>query len=110
MNLRDAAAVVEPLVAEAGALTLGWFRTPVDAADKGSPHGFDPVTAADQAAEAFLRERLSEAFPDHQIIGEEGGASGPADASARWIIDPSDGTKAFITGLPAWGVLVGLVV
>jgi myo-inositol-1(or 4)-monophosphatase len=67
------------------------------------------VTEADRAVEAHLRAGIAAAFPGDRIVGEEGGTSGPDDATAWWIIDPIDGTKAFVTGVPAWATLVGLV-
>jgi histidinol phosphatase-like enzyme (inositol monophosphatase family) len=76
--------------------------------DKGVT-GFDPVTAFDRAIEAALRNAISSRFPDHRIWGEEEGWSGPA-SGPEWSIDPVDGTRALICGLPSWSVLVGLIV
>lgn len=109
LHLAEADLVVRGLLPEAGRLALEWFRTGVVADDKGSAVGYDPVTEADRAVEAHLRAGLAAAFPTHRIVGEEGGTTGPADAPASWVIDPIDGTKAFVTGVPAWGTLVGLV-
>jgi histidinol phosphatase-like enzyme (inositol monophosphatase family) len=67
-----------------------------------------PVTAADRGAEKLLRERLAQKFPGHGIIGEEFGRERP-DAEFVWVLDPIDGTKAFITGLPLWGTLIALL-
>jgi len=69
--------------------------------------GFDPVTEADRAAEAAIRALISERFPDHGIMGEEYGGEG-LDQDHVWVIDPIDGTRAFISGLPVWGTLIGL--
>jgi histidinol-phosphatase len=105
--------VVDALIPRAGTLALRWFRAdPADLvmADKGGATGFDPVTEADRAVEEFLRAELGRRFPADQIIGEEQGATGPSGADRRWIIDPIDGTKAFVTGVPAWGILLGLMV
>lgn len=102
-------AVVDPLIEQAGALALRCFRTALAADDKGGVHGYDPVTEADRGIEDLVRAGLHAAFPDHQVIGEERGTSGPADASHRWLIDPIDGTKAFVSGSPLWGILLGLV-
>ncbi|MCK6555955.1 inositol monophosphatase family protein [Candidatus Binatia bacterium] len=110
VDLAAAAAAIEPLLAEAGALTLRWFRTPVQIDDKGGAHGYDPVTEADRAVETLLRDGLTARFPEHAIVGEEHGKSGPPDARVRWIIDPIDGTRAFVSGIPEWGILVGLTV
>lgn len=69
--------------------------------------GFDPVTEADKAAETAIRARIMEAFPDHGIAGEEE-EDYQRDAEYCWVIDPIDGTRAFISGLPGWGTLIGL--
>lgn len=86
--------------------TLGRFRKPIDITNKLN-EGFDPVTEADKAAEQIIRKAILERFGDHGILGEEFGATNP-DADYQWIIDPIDGTKAFISGLPSWGTLIGL--
>lgn len=106
--LSTAAATVASLLDQAGGIALRCFRTEFDIDDKGGAFGYDPVTAADRAIEALLRTGLAARFPEHAIIGEEHGRSGPDDAPATWIIDPIDGTRAFISGLAEWGVLVGL--
>jgi len=110
VDVAAAAAVIEPLLAEAGTLALRWFRAPVRIDDKGGARGYDPVTEADRAVETLLRTGLTAHFPAHAITGEEHGSSGPANARARWIIDPIDGTRAFVSGIPEWGILVGLLV
>ncbi len=69
--------------------------------------GFDPVTAADKAAEQAIRAAIAGAYPDHAIEGEEYGLTGVSPW--RWIIDPIDGTRAFMMGMLSWGVLIGLV-
>jgi histidinol-phosphatase len=66
-----------------------------------------PVTAADRAAEAFLRNRIINAFPDDAFLGEEYGEK-PGDSGFRWIVDPIDGTRNFMRGMPLWGTLVGV--
>lgn len=75
--------------------------------DNKSPDGFDPVTEADRAAEAAIRNQIRERFPAHGILGEEHGADG-LDNDHLWVLDPIDGTRAFISGLPLWGTLIGL--
>ncbi len=67
-----------------------------------------PVTAADRGAEAVMRELITARFPDHGIIGEEHGNHHP-DAEWVWVLDPIDGTKSFITGVPLWTTLIGLL-
>ncbi len=68
---------------------------------------FDPVTAADRGAEKAIRTLLAESFPDHGMHGEEFGLTHP-DARYRWVVDPIDGTAAFIMGWPMWGTLIAL--
>jgi len=76
--------------------------------DNKSATGFDPVTEADRAAERALRAAIEARFPQHGIWGEEYGVVRP-DAAVRWSLDPVDGTRALICGLPSWAVLVGLL-
>ena len=64
------------------------------------------VTPADREIEALLRERIAEAYPGHAVLGEEQGADGAADAEARWIVDPIDGTHNFMRGVPIWATLI----
>jgi myo-inositol-1(or 4)-monophosphatase len=101
-------AVALPIVEAAGRLALAYFRRPIEVENKLGPGVFDPVTAADRDVEALIRERLGLAFPDSAIVGEEDGLT-PGGSRWSWIIDPIDGTRAFISGVPAWGVLVGLL-
>jgi histidinol phosphatase-like enzyme (inositol monophosphatase family) len=101
--------VVNPLMVEAGHIAMRWFRAPVPVENKGGPAGFDPVTEADRTIESYLRRQLTRLFPDTEIIGEEAGATGPS-GRVKWMIDPIDGTKAYLSGLPLWGILLGLMV
>jgi len=96
------------LASEAAGETLPRFRTAAKVSNK-EAGGFDPVTEADREAERVLRALILAEFPDHGILGEEHGSE---NASSRhiWVIDPIDGTRAFISGLPVWGTLVGLTV
>jgi myo-inositol-1(or 4)-monophosphatase len=89
----------------AGQLTLGYFQTGVRPEFKDDD---TPVTVADQKAEALIRDRITEHFPGHAIVGEEYGAADFEGASHRWFIDPIDGTKAFVRGVPMYAVLIGL--
>ena len=68
---------------------------------------FDPVTEADQGAERAIRALIEERFPDHSIHGEEYGIK-KTDSPFEWVLDPVDGTRAFISGLPTWGTLIAL--
>lgn len=88
--------------------TLKYFRKDFEVANK-LEGAFDPVTIADRAAEEVIRAMIEKAFPDHGIIGEEYGVTN-AQSSVQWVIDPIDGTRAFISGLPLWGTLIGLYV
>src|SRR5262245_46092241 len=69
--------------------------------------GFDPVTEADKGAERAIRALIAKRYPDHDVIGEEYGEDHPAREFV-WVLDPVDGTRAFISGLPLWCVLIGL--
>ncbi|MEM6414383.1 MAG: inositol monophosphatase family protein [Pseudomonadota bacterium] len=85
--------------------TLPLFRSDLTVDNK-SASAFDPVTDADRQAEQILRQEIEKQFPNHGIVGEEFGSKN-ADASLRWVLDPIDGTKAFITGIPTWTTLIG---
>jgi histidinol-phosphatase len=87
----------------AGALALRYFRSDVRVMRKADQ---TPVTQADQEAEAAIVERLRPAFPDVGFLGEEFGAQG--SQSRRWIVDPIDGTKNFVRGIPYWATLIAL--
>jgi histidinol phosphatase-like enzyme (inositol monophosphatase family) len=91
----------------AGAAILPLFRADHGLEDKGKAGSFDPVTAADRGAEAAIRQAIAARFPDHGVIGEEYGEDRP-DAEFVWVLDPIDGTRAFIAGLPLWCTLIGL--
>jgi histidinol phosphatase-like enzyme (inositol monophosphatase family) len=91
----------------AAAKTLAGFRSAL-AVDNKLEGGFDPVTAADRDAEIAIRAILSARFPDHGIIGEEWDPKASA-GEFDWIVDPIDGTRAFISGVPVWGTLIGLL-
>ncbi len=71
---------------------------------------FTPVTESDRAVEQAIRERLADAHPDDQVIGEEYGGSDPVGDGRRWIIDPIDGTKSYMRRMPTWSTLVALVI
>jgi len=92
---------------QAGQLTLGYFRNSVRIDFKDDE---TPVTVADRKAEELIRARINARYPHHAIVGEEYGDSGAAKASHRWFIDPIDGTKSFVRGVPLYGVLIGLEV
>jgi myo-inositol-1(or 4)-monophosphatase len=85
---------------------LPLFRRPL-AVDNKVKTGFDPVTEADRAAERVIRKLIEENYPDHGIIGEEYGEK-PSKSGYNWILDPIDGTRAFVVGLPTWATLIAL--
>ncbi len=78
------------------------------AVDNKAAEGFDPVTAGDRAAEEALRALINATYPAHGIMGEEFGNEN-LGAEHVWVLDPIDGTRAFISGLPVWGTLIGLL-
>ena len=89
---------------QAGKITLEYFQT-----DTAVEHKSDasPVTLADRRAEEKLRERIQHVFPDHGILGEEFGEIA-GHTPYRWVLDPLDGTRSFIQGVPLYGVMMGL--
>jgi myo-inositol-1(or 4)-monophosphatase len=107
MTAIDFASFVDQLASVSGETILPFFRTAL-AVDNKKTGGFDPVTAADRAAEQAMRALIAKNFPGHGIIGEEYGAE-RTDAEYVWVLDPIDGTKSFIAGMPAWGTLIGLM-
>jgi myo-inositol-1(or 4)-monophosphatase len=107
MTAIDFAAFVDELATVSGETILPFFRTSLGIENKDHKGGFDPVTAADRSAEAAMRTLIRRTFPEHGIIGEEFGSERP-DAEFVWVLDPIDGTKSFICGMPAWGTLIAL--
>ena len=97
----------EHLADVADAISRPFFRS-ADTAVR-AKHDGTPVTEADEAIERALREQIASAYPNHDILGEEEGAT-EKGASSRWIIDPIDGTKNFSWGIPVWGTLIALEV
>lgn len=108
IDAADFEAFALELAAAAAAVTLPLFRADdVGEEDKGGAAGFDPVTRADRDAEAAIRRLIAARHPDHGVIGEEYGEDRP-DAEWTWVLDPVDGTRAFIAGLPLWTTLIAL--
>ncbi|GJE60838.1 histidinol-phosphatase [Methylobacterium trifolii] len=108
MSVVELGRFMDDLAEASGRAILPFFRTQVGLDDKargGAP--FDPVTEADRAAEVVLRSLIRQTFPAHGILGEEFGAE-RLEAECVWVLDPIDGTRAFIAGLPTWGTLIGL--
>ena len=106
MTAIDFSAFVSELASLSGETILPFFRTALSVTDKGNGQ-FDPVTAADHAAENAMRALIRQTFPEHGVIGEEFGSDRP-DAEYVWVLDPIDGTKSFMAGMPAWGTLIAL--
>ncbi len=107
MNLESLHTFAVELAYRAGRITLGYFNTGLRPDYKPDD---TPVTAADRAAEQFIRAEIEKHYPTHAILGEEFGESAPSASQSafRWIIDPIDGTKSFMRGVPLYGVLIGL--
>jgi len=106
-DLSGLLAFVDELADAAADSIMPHFRAAAAVENKDAA-GFDPVTVADRAAEAAMRRLIAATYPDHGIVGEELGNE-RADADHVWVLDPIDGTRAFITGLPVWGTLIGLL-
>lgn len=88
--------------------TLPRFRQQLLVEAKSDPgQEFDPVTEADRQAEIVMRNLIGSEYPDHAILGEEFGSSGAG--AMKWVIDPIDGTKPYLCGIPVWGTLIGLL-
>jgi histidinol phosphatase-like enzyme (inositol monophosphatase family) len=104
-------AALDPFLIElnrvSGDVILPLFRAENGLENKDRSGGFDPVTRADREAEAVIRRAIAAHFPTHGVIGEEYGEDRP-DAEFVWVLDPIDGTRAFIAGLPVWTTLIGL--
>lgn len=105
-ELKKYIAFAEGLADAARAQTLPRFRKGIDVANKAGS-SFDPVTEADRESERVQRELIAKTYPEHGIIGEEFGASG-ADRPWRWVLDPIDGTRAFVCGITTWTTLIAL--
>lgn len=91
----------------AAEVTLRYFRSDMEVENKAGEHAFDPVTQADRQAELAIRASLQDEFPDIGFHGEEHDAI-VGDSGLTWVVDPIDGTRAFMSGMPLWGTLIGL--
>ena len=94
------------LAAQAGQATLPFFRADLEVENKLTDGRFDPVTEADRQAETIIRRGIQKTFPEHGVLGEEFGYS--QGNGLTWVIDPIDGTRAFMSGMLHWGVLLAL--
>lgn len=105
LDSNDICAVLQEAAEVAKSETMPHFRTQMSVDNKYDV-GFDPVTCADINAEKAIRAVIAAHFPDHAIIGEEAEAK-DTGSDFSWIIDPIDGTRSFISGVPLWGTLIG---
>ncbi|PZU84356.1 MAG: histidinol-phosphatase [Chelatococcus sp.] len=108
MSAVDFGAFVADLATQSGQAILPFFRAHHAAEDKSAGGVFDPVTEADKAGESVMRHLIKRQFPAHGVLGEEFGNEN-IDAEYVWVLDPIDGTRAFISGIPVWGTLIGLM-
>jgi histidinol phosphatase-like enzyme (inositol monophosphatase family) len=108
MTALDSATIefAHALADAAGEIIRPYFRQRIDVIDKGKS-AFDPVTEADRGAEAALRAIIARECPQDAILGEEHGYR-PGTSGRTWVLDPIDGTRAFITGRHTWGTLIAL--
>lgn len=106
VNLNDLLSVAIEAAYLGGRKTLAFFNTGVPVEKKGDN---TPVTRADRECEQLIREMVAKRFPTHTLVGEEWGTTA-GDPEYKWIIDPIDGTKSFIHGVPLYGVLIGVEV
>ncbi|MBN1303760.1 MAG: histidinol phosphate phosphatase [Anaerolineales bacterium] len=106
MNYRPYLDFATNLAYKAGRITLGYYQTGIRPEFKPDD---TPVTAADRAVEEYIRGQIERVYPGHAILGEEFGSSDKQNMF-RWIIDPIDGTKTFMRGVPLYAVLIGLEV
>ena len=97
----------EALADIAAARSVPLFRSAGLISDNKSETGFDPVTQADRDAEAAMRAHLAKARPEDAVLGEEFGPT-PGTSGLTWVLDPIDGTRAFLSGATSWGTLIGL--
>jgi len=104
-SLRDYLSFATETAFLAGRLTLGYYQTGVRTDFKADD---TPVTVADRGAEELIRSRIETKYPRHAILGEEYGTKRGDDDSHRWLIDPIDGTKSFVRGVPLYSVNIGL--
>ena len=105
-ELNEAAAFAGRLADEAGAVALRYYRQPVTVETKADA---SPVTRADREAERAMRTLIEASYPEDGIVGEEHGRE-RAGAGRQWVLDPIDGTRSFVTGVPLFGTLIALAV
>lgn len=106
--MKQLLAFAHELADGSGAAILPHFRRRIAVDNKAGDGGYDPVTIADRAAERRIAQAIRQRYPEHGLVGEEYGTIN-AGARWRWIVDPIDGTRAFVMGSPLWGTLIGLM-
>ncbi|MDO8422187.1 MAG: histidinol-phosphatase [Parvibaculum sp.] len=106
-EIDDLTAFAHRLADAAAEVTLPHFRSGIAVDNKRGDFKFDPVTAADRDAEAAIRALINAEYPSHGIYGEEHGRE-KGSSENYWVIDPIDGTRSFIAGVPLWGTLIAL--
>ena len=106
-EISDLTAFAEELADLSGRTILPHFRQQIAVVNKHETGGFDPVTAADREAEDEIRKRIRLRYPAHGVMGEEHGFE-KGTAPLTWVIDPIDGTRAFVCGMAQWGTLIAL--
>jgi myo-inositol-1(or 4)-monophosphatase len=106
-DLQELASFAEELAHVAGQTILPYFRRPIEVENKLGDGGFDPVTEADRAAEEAISACIKARYPDHGILGEEYGKTA-GRSPLTWVLDPIDGTRAFMCGMAQWGTLIAL--
>jgi myo-inositol-1(or 4)-monophosphatase len=107
-TLEELTIFIDQLADAAAIVTLKYFRKRISVDDKVKNGVFDPVTEGDRGAEAAIRSLIEKQYPEHGIIGEEFGIK-ESISDFTWVLDPIDGTRAFISGLPTWGTLIALL-
>ena len=107
MDIEEIKSTAHALADAARAAVLPFFRARDLAADNKAGQGFDPVTEGDRATERAMRAVLTEMRPQDAILGEEFGHKEGA-SGLTWVLDPIDGTRAFMSGAPTWGVLIAV--
>jgi myo-inositol-1(or 4)-monophosphatase len=106
--IEELARFAHRLADASGEVIRPWFRISLEVTDKGTGRaGFDPVTEADREGEMALRRLIKATYPTHGVLGEEHGRE-PGTDPLTWVLDPIDGTRAFICGMPQWGTLIAL--
>lgn len=101
-SFKDLLTLAHDLADQSGAVIRPQFRRQLAVDNKAGRNAFDPVTKADQAAERAILKTLKARVPSHGVVGEEYGSIRP-DSPYQWVIDPIDGTRSFITGVPCGG-------